>query len=70
VLEYFATACIQDASNSEVVSDFLLLLAGPILPPMDKNQVLIYLNAIVHTKSTALTLTMQFLKHMTAFSYN
>lgn len=38
--------------------------AGAILPPMDKNQVLVYLNAAVCIKSTTLTLAMQFLKHM------
>lgn len=46
------------------------IAAGPILPPMYKYQVLIYLNAVVYIKSTTLALTMQFLKHMTAVSYN
>lgn len=44
--------------------------AGLTFPPMDKNQVLIYLNAFVYIKPTTLTLTMQFLKYMTVFSYN
>lgn len=60
----FSHYLIQEVSNTEAVYGFLLLLDLSC-----KNQVLVYLNAIVCIKSTILT--MEFLKHMmTAASCN